>query len=214
VLFGSRNRSKAEAVADGASDTARAGDFDGAAAFGEVVLYTVRDALPSALLRASLTAKIVIDCNNSAILGLDTPDPAGRAGFHFAPPVPSLAERLAADVPGARIVKAFNTIPASVLELEHEQLLPYRVSVFLCSDDAQAKSIVRSLAEELGLVGVDSGELERAQLVEGMADFVRFQILGMGWGPFPALSLNRVLDPPRHFQLPIAPPARAQAATV
>ncbi len=168
VLFGSRDLSKAKAVAAGSPGSAQAGDFDAAAAFGEVVLYTVRDVLPSGLLREpqALAGKIVIDCNNSAILGLDIPDPDHRPGIHFTTPIPSLAERLAADAQGARVVKAFNTIPAKVIELDREKLEPHRVSVFLCSDDPQAKSVVGGLAEELGFVGVDSGELERAQLVE------------------------------------------------
>src|SRR5262245_62295714 len=66
VLFGSRDRSKAESIAAIDSGRAQAGDFDAAAAFGEVVLYTVRGVLPSALLRnpRALAGKIVIDCKN------------------------------------------------------------------------------------------------------------------------------------------------------
>src|SRR5262245_32419361 len=119
VLFGSRNLSKARTVAAGGPGSAPAGDFDDAAAFGDVVLYTVRDELPSTLLREpkALDGKIVIDCNNSAILGLDIPDPAERPGVHFRTPIPSLAERLAADAQGARVVKAFNTVSAKVIEV-------------------------------------------------------------------------------------------------
>jgi 8-hydroxy-5-deazaflavin:NADPH oxidoreductase len=51
---------------------------------------------------------------------------------------------------------------------------------------------VKELAEELGFVGVDSGELERAQLVESVGDFIRFQIIGMGVGPFATISINVV----------------------
>lgn len=194
VLFGSRDLRKAKAVAASGPSSTQAGDFDAAAAFGEVVLYTVRDVLPSSLLREpqALASKIVIDCNNSAILGLDIPDRDHRPGLHFTTPIPSLAERLAADAQGARVVKAFNTIPSKIIELDREKLAPHRVSVFLCSDDSQAKSVVKGLAEELGFVGVDSGELERAQLVEAVADFIRFQIISMGRGPFATISVNLV----------------------
>jgi 8-hydroxy-5-deazaflavin:NADPH oxidoreductase len=73
-----------------------------------VILYTVRDILPSTLLRQPqvLSGKIVIDCNNSEV----------PSDFRFAAPIPSLAERLAADVPGARVVKAFNTMAAQLIE--------------------------------------------------------------------------------------------------
>jgi predicted dinucleotide-binding enzyme len=192
VLFGSRDVRKAKAAADASPISAQAGDFDDAAAFGDVVLYTVRDVLPSSLLREprALSGKVVIDCNNSAILGIDIPDPDHRSGVHFSTPIPSLAERLAADVPDAHIVKAFNTMPSPVIELGSERLAPHRVSVFLCSDDKHAKLIVKDLAEELGFVGVDSGELERAQLVEAVGDFIRFQILAMGFGSFATISVN------------------------
>jgi len=192
VLFGSRNLSKAKAAAADGSASTGAGDFDEAAAFGDVVLYTVRDVLPSTLLRepSVLAGKIFIDCNNSAILGLDVPDPRDRPGVHFTPPIPSMAERFAADVPGSRVVKAFNTLPSTVLELNRETLLPHRVSVFVCSDDHEARCVVIRLAEELGFVGVDSGELERAQLVEAVGDFIRFQILAMKLGPLATISVN------------------------
>ncbi|MBV8279406.1 MAG: NAD(P)-binding domain-containing protein, partial [Verrucomicrobia bacterium] len=98
VLFGSRDPAKAK---DATAGLAKSGDFDQAAAFGEVVLYTVRDVLPSKLLRApqSLAGKIVIDCTNNAILGLETPDIKGRSGIHFELAAPSRAEQIAADIP-------------------------------------------------------------------------------------------------------------------
>jgi hypothetical protein len=50
-------------------------------------------------------------------------------------------------------VKAFNTMAAEVIALDREALAHHRVSVFLCSDDAPAKAVVRGLDEELGFVG-------------------------------------------------------------
>ncbi|PYL03761.1 MAG: F420-dependent NADP oxidoreductase [Verrucomicrobia bacterium] len=192
VLFGSRDVKKAKAVAADGSASTQAGDFHAAAAFGEVVLYTVRDYFPSRLIKVphALSGKIVIDCNNSAILGLDIPDPENRPGIHFTTPVPSHAEELAADTPGARVVKAFNTMASQVIELDRDQLTRRHVSVFLCSDDEQAKLVVKGLAEELGFVGIDCGALERAQLVEPVGDFIRFQIIGMSLGPFATISLD------------------------
>ncbi len=192
VSFGSRDVAKAERIARSGPPSARSGDFDFAAEFGEVVLYTVRDVLPSKLLRRpqALEGKVLIDCRNSAILGYETPDPDGRPGIHFHTPIPSLAERLAEDAPGARVVKAFNTIASLVLDLGCETLAPHRVSVYLCADDEAAKATVSRLAEELGLVGIDSGALERARLVEAVADFVRFQGVGMSLGALVTLSLR------------------------
>ena len=88
------------------------------------------------------------------------------------------------------MVKAFNTMASQVIELDRDQLTRRHVSVFLCSDDEQAKLVVKGLAEELGFVGIDCGALERAQLVEPVGDFIRFQIIGMSLGPFATISLD------------------------
>jgi 8-hydroxy-5-deazaflavin:NADPH oxidoreductase len=191
VFFGSRDPAKAK---EAAGEFAQSGGFDDAAAFASVVLYTVRDVLPSNLLwqPETLTGKVVIDCTNSAILGLEVPDPQGRSGVHFETPVPSRAERLAADIPRARVVKAFNAIPGSVIELGFEKLRANAVPVFLCADDEDAKSTVKRLAEDLGFIGLDSGRLEHANVVEGAADFLRLQIVAMGLGGFATLAIKIV----------------------
>jgi 8-hydroxy-5-deazaflavin:NADPH oxidoreductase len=196
VLFGSQDLIKAKAIAVEGSASTQAGDFDAAAAFGEVILYTIRDRFPSSVLKEpqALSGKIVVDCNNSAILGLDVPDRDNRPGIHFTTPIRSHAERLAADAPGASVAKAFNTMASQVIKLDRNELARRPISVFLCSDDAQAKSVVKGLAEELGFVGLDCGGLERAQLVESVGDFIRFQIIGMGLGPFAPISVDVVRD--------------------
>jgi predicted dinucleotide-binding enzyme len=132
-----------------------------------------------------LSGKVLIDCNNRVIgKGRD------RAGH----PAASHAEMLAADVPGARVVKAFNTIAHRVIELSRAQLAPHRVSVFLCSDDSEAKGTVKTLAEELGFVGMDCGTLQDARLVETLFEFVSFQIGAMALGPFATVSVHVVAE--------------------
>jgi len=194
VLFGSRDLEKAKAVAAESENPAHAGDFDAAAAFGEVVLYTVRGVFPSKTLarRDSLSGKIVIDCNNR-----DLGDDRRPGEFDFGRSLPpsTLTDDLRRDVPEGRIVQAFSTIPHRVVELGREKLAPHRVSAFVCSNDAPAKAIVKSLAADLGLVGVDCGGLERARLVDAVADFLRFQIGVMGLGLFATLSLNVLVAP-------------------
>jgi len=187
VVFGSRDPDKASAAARAAGDTARSGDLDAAAAFGDVVLYTLRGIPPSQVLRApsALAGKVVIDCNNSDF-------DASRPGEFLPAPVPSYAEQLALAAPGARVVQAFNTVPHRIIELDRGRLDSLGISVFLCADDAAAKATVSRLAEDLGFVGVDSGELRRARLVDGIVDFIRFQIATMGRGPFTTISLGSV----------------------
>jgi predicted dinucleotide-binding enzyme len=88
------------------------------------------------------------------------------------------------------VVQAFNTVPQRVIELQREQLAPHRVSVFVCSDDAAARATVIQLADDLGFVGVDCGELARARIVDGVVDFIRFHIAAMGRGPLTTISLG------------------------
>lgn len=196
VLFGSRDPQKAARVArDTGANSAVAGTFDEAAAFGEAVLYTLRDPLlPSSVLKdcKSLVGKVVIDCNNSVIWGMTDPDPLKRPGIHFPWPIPSLAERLAVDIPGALVVKAFNTIPHAVIELGRERLKERDISVFLCSDHVGATERASQLVEDAGFTAVDCGGLERSQLVESVADFIRWQIVGMNRGPYTAISLGSI----------------------
>ena len=183
VRFGARDATQAAAAAQLAG--AQAGSLDEAAAFGDVILYTARGVPPAQLLRDPhlLDGKVVIDCNNSDYVG---------DGEFAPPPVPSYAEQLALAAPGARVVQAFNTVPHKILELARERLAPRRISVFLCGDDPAAKLVVARLAVDLGVVAVDSGELRRARLVDGVVDFIRFQIAAMGRGPFTTISLDGV----------------------
>jgi predicted dinucleotide-binding enzyme len=73
----------------------------------------VRGVLSSALLRdpGLLTAKIVVDCNNTDMTSDARPIDPNPGGL-------TLVELLAADIPGARVVKAFTSVPHRVLELE------------------------------------------------------------------------------------------------
>jgi 8-hydroxy-5-deazaflavin:NADPH oxidoreductase len=189
VCFGSRDPSKARALAGQGGASARAGDFDAAAAFGEVVLYTVRDVLPSRLLAdvTVLADKVVVDCNNRDIG--DDSDPSSFR-FDMPPEAISSTQRLARDIPDARVVKAFNTLPSPVLALDREQLARARVSLFACADDGVAKAKVLGLAEQLGLHGIDCGGLERSWLLDALADFVRLQVGVLGLGPYACLSLQ------------------------
>jgi predicted dinucleotide-binding enzyme len=102
VFFGGRTAEKGQSVAAFAQRGSQGGTNDEAAAFGEVLLYSVRGIHPAEVLSSIdvLTGKILIDPNNSAI----------PEGFTYEPIVKSLAETLAEQVPNAIVVKAFNTM--------------------------------------------------------------------------------------------------------
>ncbi len=162
VAFGSRDPVRATEAAAGLAG-ARATTQDEAAAFGEVVLWTPRDVMPAD--PDGLAGKVVLDPNNRG------PDPDG--GYASRPREPSLAERLQAAAPRARVVKAFNTVVMRLLREDPDRLRASGAQVFLAGDDAAAKATAAALAAELGLGVVDLGGLDAAWMAETMADTFR-----------------------------------------
>jgi predicted dinucleotide-binding enzyme len=61
-------------------------------------------------------------------------------------------------VPGARVVKAFNTALAAVFESD-PRVGGGRTVVFLSGDDASAKKVVADIVEAVGFATIDLGDL-------------------------------------------------------
>jgi predicted dinucleotide-binding enzyme len=96
--------------------------------------------------------RLVIDASNAVEIPAFTPaDLGGRLS----------TEIVAEAVPGARIVKAFNTIPAAKLESQ-TALSGGRRVVVLSGDDASARSQASHLIEQLGFAALDLGTLRQA----------------------------------------------------
>jgi predicted dinucleotide-binding enzyme len=130
---------------------ARATTVEDAASWAEVVLLAIpwrsREAVPA----APLKGKIVIDAMNPY-----APD------FSVYDLGDSTSSEMVADVlPGARVVKAFNTMHAEDLATRGRSDLPVeeRPALFLASDDTEAKAVVARLVEEIGFAAVDTGSL-------------------------------------------------------
>jgi len=174
VFFGNRNVEKARAAAALSEHSCQSGTLRDAAEFGDVLLHTARNAMPSEMVAdpAALNGKVLIDLNNSQML----------PGFEFEPVTESFAERIQADVPGLRVVKAFNTIPLELFEHCPDDIRQYDVTVYVAGDDAEAKSVVSGLADELGFKSLDSGGLRNARLLETVADLYRYLAIRGGDG--------------------------------
>ena len=100
-----------------------------------------------------LDGKILVDIENPVDFSTFEPI-AVEAG--------SAAQELAAAVPGARVVKAFNTTFAGTLAVGQP------LDVFIASDDDDAKAAVSQIVTDAGLHAVDVGPLRRARELEGM----------------------------------------------
>ena len=125
-----------------------------AATFGEVVLLAVpwrtKDALPTDA-AAAVQGKIVIDAMNAYTAAGGIVDLGNSTS----------SEELAKRLPGARLVKAFNTIFWEHLAKQGrpDLPLPKRRAIFLAGDDVEAKRVVSRLIEETGFAPVDTGTL-------------------------------------------------------
>ncbi len=108
-------------------------------------------------LKNQLKGKIVVDLTNplnSTYDDLVTPcDSSG-------------AEEIAKLVPGAHVIKAFNTTFAGTLLKGTVAEQP--LDVFLAGDDAEAKTAVSSLIESTKLHPIDAGPLKRARQLENL----------------------------------------------
>lgn len=132
----------------------QAGSVSQTAAFGDVLVVAIGwDKLGQALAGTEgWDGKIVIDTTNRF-----TASASGR----------SAAQDLAAMLPGARVVKAFNTIGAELMP--HGQINGEQLSMFIAGDDAAAKAVVTQLVQDLGFAVVDAGGLVTAGLLENLA---------------------------------------------
>jgi len=106
----------------------------------------------------NLAGKILIDCTNplapdlqGLTLGLTT----------------SAGEQVAAWAPGAKVVKAFNTIGAA--RMGDADFGGVAADGFYCGDDAAAKQTVSGLIADAGMNPVDVGPLRNARLLEPLA---------------------------------------------
>jgi NADPH-dependent F420 reductase len=170
-----REEADAQAVVDELGGSAKAGRSDGGID-GDVVVLALyfNDAMAAAeAQRDALDGKIVVDITNPVNESYDA---------LVTPPDGSAAQEIAKAVPGARVVKAFNTTFANTLG--PGEVSGQKLDVFLASDDDQAKEAVAQLAEDGGLRPVDAGGLARARELEA-AGLLHMSVqgpLGTGFG--------------------------------
>lgn len=151
VLSNSRGPdSLADLVAD-IGPPVRAGTREEAAAQDLVLVAVNWSKLPAALAGLpDFGGRIVIDANNP--IEPPTFQPADLHGRLS-------TEIVAGYLPGARVVKAFNHLPAAVLAEDPHTAGGKRV-LFFAGSDAAAKAEVADLIDKLGFHGVDLGLLD------------------------------------------------------
>ena len=167
-------RAAAEEIGTSAADTSAA-----AVVGADVVILAVPYTAGAQVaddIRDGVHGKTIIDVTNPL-----TPDYSRLATTDT-----SAAEELQLRLPDAKVVKAFNTIFASL------QAIPNRdVDGFVAADDGDAKQQVISLVESMGFNPLDVGPLSAARHLEGMA-FINIRLNAQnGWSWTSAWKLER-----------------------
>ena len=179
VTLGSRDAGKAKEAASELGGTVSGADIASAAGNAEIVVLAVPfHAAGEAIAAAGgLAGKTVVDITNPL-----TEDFAGLTIGHTT----SAGEEIQKLAPDARVVKAFNTVFASVLQAGGK-VGDKPATVFIAGDDQTANDAVEAVVARSGFAPVQVGGLGVARYLE------------------PVAGLNIVLGYMRGFGTDIAP---------
>jgi predicted dinucleotide-binding enzyme len=178
IVYGSRSpgdervQNLVARTGEGASAVSQA---EAAAACGIIVLAVPWSAVEATLKSfGNLDGKLILDVTNP--LGV-------RNGVEVAAPIQaeSMGEFVQSLAPGARVVKAFNTIYYTVMA--HPGSAGGPVSVLISGDDAASKARIAALAKGIGFEPIDVGPLRTARYTEAMALLLVSRLVG-GQNPF------------------------------
>ena len=141
-----------------------AGTFAEAAAFGEVIVIAVLGRIVDKVIelagKKNFDGKVVIDVNNPIS---DAPPVNGVLQFTTGPNE-SLGEKVQALLPGAQVVKSFNSVGSGrMVNPKFEQGTP---TMFLCGDHEAAKAKVAEIIRQFGWEPFDMGGIIAARALE------------------------------------------------
>jgi hypothetical protein len=165
VFMGTRDPKAADVTASAAKTSgAKVGSFAEAAKFGELLVLAVLARAVEDVIRSSgpenFHGKTLIDTNNPIA---DAPPTDGVLQY-FTGPNQSLAERIQALLPEAKVVKAFNSVGTGQMVNPHyQQGTP---TMFLCGNDGEAKSQVSEIIRQFGWEPFDCGTIVAARAIE------------------------------------------------
>ena len=185
VFFGHRRQEVLDQIKELAGTTSiKTGSNEAAVLNSDVVLYCIRNIMPSEILeRKSWDNKIVIDLNNWA----------NPENFNFSPVIKSIAETFQEDIPNAHIVKALNNHAQETFQLNFEEIKATNAGSFFCGNNDIANETVEKLIGEIGLTPIKSGRLNQARILESMANLIR--LLMKERGIFISFALTNLPQP-------------------
>jgi predicted dinucleotide-binding enzyme len=163
VMRGSREPAKLADWQSSAGKNASTGTFAEAARFGECVVLAVKGTAADkvvALCGDGLSGKPVLDTTNP----IAEVAPVNGVLKFFTNLDESLMERLQKQAPSARFVKAFSSVGSGLMV--NPDFAGTRPTMFICGDDAQAKTQARSVLDQFGWETEDMGSAEAARAIE------------------------------------------------
>lgn len=165
VKMGTRDPAKLEAWKKESAGTVSVGTFGDAATFGDVVVLATHGAATEAALDlagpSKFKGKLVLDATNP--LDFSKGMPPGL----FVGTTDSLGERVQRKLPGAHVVKCFNTVGnAKMIDPKFAEGTP---PMLICGNDAAAKQHTSEILKDLGWPGaLDVGSIESARWLEAL----------------------------------------------
>jgi predicted dinucleotide-binding enzyme len=157
VMLSSRHPEKLKELAARLGPRARVGTPREAAAFGDVILVSVPYGAVPEVGRdyaAEMRGKVILDTTN--------PFPARDGAVAEEARKKGTGVAAVEHLPGTRVVRAFNTIPAGVLRSDAHRS-GERVAVPLAGDDREALDVASRLVKDAGFEPVVVGPLTRAR---------------------------------------------------
>ena len=163
IVYGSREPTRADVteLVARTGNGAMAKIPSEAVAGADIVVLAVPGAAAEDITRSlgDLSGKIILDPTNRV----------GRGGDYMMHDVPgkgSNAALIQAAAPGARVVKAFNTL--NFRQMVDPDSSGGPLSIPIAGDDAEAKAVIAGLIEGMGLHPMDVGPLAYAHVLEEM----------------------------------------------
>ena len=158
AISNSRGPETLEGLVEEIGPGVRAATVEEAAGFGEVVMEAIPFGRYEGLPSEKLAGKIFITASNYYPARDGEVEHGGLAS----------AEVIQQHLPGARVVKAFNTIYFVRLGENGRPGAPIeeREAIFVSGDDEEAKGVVSGLIEEIGFAPVDAGTLAESHRQE------------------------------------------------
>ena len=190
VKMGSREAGNENAVewAESAGANASEGSFADAAAHGELLINATSGSVSVQALEVAgaenLAGKVLVDVANPLDFSGGMPPTLSICNDE------SLGERIQASFPDAKVVKALNTMNASVM-VEPDSL-GESTNVFVCGNDSGAKTRVVELLESFGWLSGDILDLGDITAARGTEMYLPIWLRMMGALGTPQFNIRAV----------------------